>query len=277
MATPSRTSQRVRFGEFELDLSTRELWTNGTKQTLAPQPFQVLQLLIENRGQLVSHDVVARHLWPSDTYVDYEQSLRKAVKRLRESLNDSAEQPRFIETLPRQGYRFIANLEIDSFIRDRLADPVVVMPKRDPDEPDAKITQRKSIPTIHLLWVSAAVILAVAGILAWRIRTSRHTPSIVPEPKTTQLTANSSENPVTSSSISPDGKYLAFTDNAMRIRVKLLATGETQTIPQPKSIDGTSADWTIADWFPDSPRFIVNARPHGSLPLYAGAIWSLID
>ena len=55
MATPSRTSQRVRFGEFELDLSTRELWTNGTKQTLAPQPFQVLQLLIENRGQLVSH------------------------------------------------------------------------------------------------------------------------------------------------------------------------------------------------------------------------------
>ena len=57
MATPSRTSQRVRFGEFELDLSTRELWTNGTKQTLAPQPFQVLQILIENRGQLVSRDV----------------------------------------------------------------------------------------------------------------------------------------------------------------------------------------------------------------------------
>ena len=56
MATPSRTSQRVRFGEFELDLSTRELSTNGSKQTLAPQPFQVLQLLIENRGQLVSHE-----------------------------------------------------------------------------------------------------------------------------------------------------------------------------------------------------------------------------
>ena len=103
MATPWRASQRVRFGEFELDLSTRELWTNGTKQTLAPQPFEVLRLLIENRGQLVSHDVVVRHLWPSDTFVDYEQSLRKAVKRLRESLNDSAEQPRFIETLPRQG------------------------------------------------------------------------------------------------------------------------------------------------------------------------------
>ena len=134
MATPWRASQRVRFGEFELDLSTRELWTNGTKQTLAPQPFEVLRLLIENRGQLVSHDVVVRHLWPSDTFVDYEQSLRKAVNRLREALNDSAEQPRFIETLPRQGYRFIANLEFDTSIRDRLAESIVVMPKRAPDE-----------------------------------------------------------------------------------------------------------------------------------------------
>jgi len=81
MATPWRASQRVRFGEFELDLSTRELWTNGTKQTLAPQPFEVLRLLIENRGQLVSHDVVVRHLWPSDTFVDYEQSLRLSLGR----------------------------------------------------------------------------------------------------------------------------------------------------------------------------------------------------
>ena len=146
MATPSRTSQRVRFGEFELDLSTRELWTNGTKQTLAPQPFQVLQLLIENRGQLVSRDALVRHLWPSDTFVDYEQGLKKAVNRLREALNDSAEQPRFIETLPRQGYRFIANLEFDTPVRDRVAEPIVVMPKRVPDEPDAKITQ----PQAHL-------------------------------------------------------------------------------------------------------------------------------
>src|SRR5215469_3976632 len=266
MATPSRTSRRVRFGEFELDLSTRELWTNGTKQTLAPQPFQVLQLLIENRGHLVSHDVVVRHLWPSDTFVDYEQSLRKAVKRLREALNDSAEQPRFIETLPRQGYRFIADVEFGTFIRDRLADPVVVMPKRVPDEPDAKITQRKSIPTIHLLWVSAAVILGVAGILFWRWRVSSQAPSIPREPKATQLTANSFENPITSSAISPDGKYLAFTDNARRMRVRLQATGETQSVLEPESLQGRSVDWAIAAWFPDSTRFIANAKPTGGIP-----------
>ena len=266
MATPSRTSRWVRFGEFELDLSTRELWTNGTKQTLAPQPFQVLQILIENRGQLVSRDALVRHLWPSDTFVDYEQGLKKAVNRLRETLNDSAEQPRFIETLPRQGYRFIGSLEFDTPVRDRFADPVVVMPKRVPDEPDAKITQRNPIPTIHLLWVSAVVVLGVAGIFFWRSRVSGHVPSAVPEPKTSQLTANSFENPITSSAISPDGKYLAFTDNARRMRVRLQATGETQSIPESESLQGHSVDWAIAAWFPDSTRFIANARPTGSIP-----------
>jgi len=266
MATPSRNSQRVRFGEFELDLSTRELWNNGTKQTLAPQPFQVLQILIENRGQLVSRDALVRHLWPSDTFVDYEQGLKKAVNRLRETLSDSAEQPRFIETLPRQGYRFIGSLEFDTPVRDRFADPVVVMPKRVPDEPDANITQRNPIPTIHLLWVSAVVVLGVAGIFFWRSRVSGHVPSAVPEPKTSQLTANSFENPITSSAISPDGKYLAFTDNARRMRVRLQATGETQSVPESESLRGHSVDWAIAAWFPDSTRFIANAKPTGSIP-----------
>src|SRR3974377_1853266 len=112
MATPSRNSERVRFGEFELDLSTRELRLNDSKRTLAPQPFQVLKLLIQHRGQLVTRDDLVHHLWPSDTFVDYEQGLKKAINRLRDALNDSAEQPRFIENLPRQGYRFIAEVEV---------------------------------------------------------------------------------------------------------------------------------------------------------------------
>jgi DNA-binding winged helix-turn-helix (wHTH) protein/Tol biopolymer transport system component len=272
MATPSRTSQRVRFGEFELDLSTRELWANGTKQTLAPQPFQVLQILIENRGQLVSRDALVRHLWPSDTFVDYEQGLKKAVNRLRETLNDSAEQPRFIETLPRQGYRLIGNLEFDTAVRDRSADALVVMPKRVPDEPGAEIAKRKPIPTIHLLWVSAAIIIGVAGILVWRSRVSRHASPVVSEPKTTQVIANSFENPVTSSAVSPDGKYLAFVDNGKKIRIKLLGTGETRTIPQPESLNGRSVDWTIAGWFPDSTRFIANSRAAGSPTQIPGRI-----
>jgi DNA-binding winged helix-turn-helix (wHTH) protein/Tol biopolymer transport system component len=256
----------VRFGEFELDLSTRELRNGGTKQTLAPQPFQVLRLLIENRGELVSHDVVVKGLWPSDTFVDYEQSLRKAVNRLREALKDSADEPRFMETLPRQGYRFVGNLEFDTAGRDRVGEPVVLMPKRVPDEPDAKITQRKPVPTTHMLWASAIVVLGMAGLLYWRSRVSHPVSSAVPEPKMTQLIANSFENPVTSGEISPDGKYLAFTDNARRIRVRLLVTGETRTIPEPESLEGHSVDWAIAAWFPDSTRFVANARPPGSVP-----------
>ncbi len=83
------------------------------------------------------------------------------MNRLREALKDSADEPRFIETLPRQGYRFIANLELETSICDRFADPLVVMPKRVSDEPEAKVIRRKSIPTIRLLWVSATVVAAI--------------------------------------------------------------------------------------------------------------------
>ena len=253
MATPSRTSQRVRFGEFELDLSTRELWSNGTKQTLAPQPFQVLQILIENRGQLVSRDALVRHLWPSDTFVDYEQGLKKAVNRLREALNDSAEQPRFIETLPRQGYRFIGNLEFDTAVRDRFADPVVVMPKRVPDEPGAEIAHRKPIYFLFALDVGSRNPRRSGNFLLAQPHVAPRAADRPGEPKFTQLTANSFENPVTSSAISPDGKYLAFTDHAMRMHVRLLATGETRTILQPDTLKGSSVEWSIAGWFPTAP------------------------
>jgi DNA-binding winged helix-turn-helix (wHTH) protein/Tol biopolymer transport system component len=110
MATPWRSSRRVRFGDFVLDLSTRELFRNGARHTLAPQPFQVLELLIERRGELVPREELIRHLWHSNTFVDFDQGLKKAVNRLREVLNDSPERPRFVETLPRQGYRFVAEL-----------------------------------------------------------------------------------------------------------------------------------------------------------------------
>src|SRR4029077_20180471 len=111
MAIASESEQRIRFGEFELDLRTRELWKNGTKSTLQEQPFQILAMLLERSGQLVTRDELTKKVWPSDTFVDFEHSLNKAVNRLREALEDSAEHPRFIETLPRRGYRLIARVE----------------------------------------------------------------------------------------------------------------------------------------------------------------------
>src|SRR5580704_16092686 len=112
LAIPAESEQSIRFAEFELDLRTRELHTNGRRSTLQEQPFQILTALVERPGQLVTRDELTKRLWPSDTFVDFEHSLNKAVTRLRETLADSAENPRFIETLPRRGYRFIGQVQV---------------------------------------------------------------------------------------------------------------------------------------------------------------------
>lgn len=97
----------VRFGVFEANLETGELRKSGTRIKLEGHPFEILALLLERPGQLVTREELQEKLWPADTFVDFEHSINTAVKRLREALGDSAETPRFIETLPRHGYRFI--------------------------------------------------------------------------------------------------------------------------------------------------------------------------
>ena len=106
MANP-RISSLLSFGTFELDLQTSELRKKGVKIKLQDQPFQILVLLLEHPGNLVSREEIQKKLWPADTFVDFDLGLNTAISRLRASLGDSAENPRFIETLPRRGYRFI--------------------------------------------------------------------------------------------------------------------------------------------------------------------------
>jgi DNA-binding winged helix-turn-helix (wHTH) protein/Flp pilus assembly protein TadD len=98
----------VRFGPFELDLSTAELRNNGATSKLAEQPFQILAELVQHPGEVVTRDELRQRLWHSDTFVDFEYGLNAAVKRLREVLGDFADSPHYIETIPRRGYRFIA-------------------------------------------------------------------------------------------------------------------------------------------------------------------------
>ena len=104
-------TQVVRFGVFEVDLRAGELHRSGVKIKLQEQPFQVLALLLEHPGEVVTREEIQHKLWPADTFVDFEHSLNAAVKRLREALGDSADNPRFVETLPRRGYRFIYPVE----------------------------------------------------------------------------------------------------------------------------------------------------------------------
>jgi len=111
MGTPARNLQIVRFADYVLDLETAELRRNGTKVILQEQPFQILTTLIESQGRLVAREELIKKLWPNGTFVDYEQSLNKAVARLREALGDHAEDPQFVETFPRKGYRFVAPIQ----------------------------------------------------------------------------------------------------------------------------------------------------------------------
>src|SRR5207253_459808 len=111
MSSPQASGPTIRFGEFAVDLETRELFRNGSKIKLQGQPLEILAVLVQHPGRVVTRDDLRRRLWPSDTFVDFEHGLNAAVNRLREALGDSAEEPRLIETIPRRGYRFIAPLD----------------------------------------------------------------------------------------------------------------------------------------------------------------------
>jgi len=100
----------VRFGNFEFDADTGELRKNGYKVRLQEQPLQILQILLERPGNVISRDELQKRVWPSDTFVDFDHGINNAIKRLREALNDDAEAPRYIETLPRRGYRFLESV-----------------------------------------------------------------------------------------------------------------------------------------------------------------------
>jgi TolB-like protein/DNA-binding winged helix-turn-helix (wHTH) protein/Tfp pilus assembly protein PilF len=111
MATQPIASGRVRFDDFELDIRAGELRRQGVRLRLRGQPLQVLEILLERAGEVVTREELKSRIWPADTFVDFDHSLHNAVARIREVLGDSAENPRYIETLPRRGYRYIGPIE----------------------------------------------------------------------------------------------------------------------------------------------------------------------
>src|SRR5208337_1669912 len=104
-------ASRARFGGFELDLRVGELHGNGEAVLLPQQVFQVLHVLLDRRGELVTRDELKKKLWPNDTVVEFEHGINNTIKRLRRALEDSAEDPRYIETIPRRGYRLMVPVE----------------------------------------------------------------------------------------------------------------------------------------------------------------------
>jgi DNA-binding winged helix-turn-helix (wHTH) protein len=107
---PVGEAQHIRFGPFEVDLHSRELFRDGIRLKLQPQPIQVLGILLQHPGELVTREELRKRLWPEDTFVDFEQGLNTAVKKLRVALFDETERPKYIEMLPKRGYRFIGEV-----------------------------------------------------------------------------------------------------------------------------------------------------------------------
>jgi TolB-like protein len=122
----------IRFGDFELD-PAGELHSGGRKIKLQEQPLQILRILMERQGDIVAREELQHKLWPSDTFVDFDHGINNAIKRLREALGDTAETPRFIETLPRRGYRFIGGLESKERTQSLVVLPLENL-SRDPEQ-----------------------------------------------------------------------------------------------------------------------------------------------
>jgi DNA-binding winged helix-turn-helix (wHTH) protein/tetratricopeptide (TPR) repeat protein len=156
-------SGRVRFATFEVDLRSGELHKQGIKIKLHDQPFQVLAMLLEHPGELVTREQLHQRLWPSDTFVDFDVGLNSAIKRLRDALGDSAEKPRYIETLPRRGYRFIARIENG----DLPASPVVEVHLGPilPLQLAPKLWNKRRF----VVTAGVAALLIVAALASWRL------------------------------------------------------------------------------------------------------------
>jgi DNA-binding winged helix-turn-helix (wHTH) protein/TolB-like protein len=165
-------STKVRFGHFEADLLTQELRSSGKRIRVPTQSFQVLQLLLNNPGDLVTREQLRSSLWPADTFVDFEHGLNAAVNRLRDALHDSAERPRWIETLPKRGYRFIGTIEIPADSTPSLLEGAIAVAsgKQIPlrDLPDRK---RGVLP--WAVFGTLAVLILAAALIAMNVAGSR--------------------------------------------------------------------------------------------------------
>ena len=195
-------SRVIRFGSFDADLQTHELRKYGVRLRLPGQSFQILRMLLEHPGNLITRDELQKALWPSDTFVDFEHGLSAAVNRLREALGDSAEEPRFVETLPRRGYRFIGLVVPPEPVPERHSAPSTGESATAAPESHAVVVSHRQWSKIALLLVVAACILAATFVfLRWHRPASA---ALTPVPFT--ALPGQAANPT----FSPDGKQIAF-------------------------------------------------------------------
>jgi Tol biopolymer transport system component/DNA-binding winged helix-turn-helix (wHTH) protein len=253
----------IRFGVFEANLLSAELRKDGRKIKLQDQPFQVLAVLLERPGEIITREQLRATLWPADTFVDFDHGLNAAIKRLRDALGDSADNPRFVETLARRGYRFIAPVTAPTNGDEAEGTPIALV------APPAG--SRNSSIARWRIGLSAVAILMVGTGAGW-VAAHRFNPRISLTER--RLTNNPPDDPIVNAVISPDAKYLAFSDRS-GLFLRVIATGETHSIavsdgarPRPKG------------WFPDGSHLLVTASEPPSLwniSVFGGSPRKLMD
>lgn len=154
-------SRTIRFGDFEADLRAGELYKHGVRIRLQDQPLKILTTLVERPGDVVSREEFRQALWPADTFVDFDHGLSAAVNKLREALCDSADHPRYVETIPRRGYRFIA--EVDGFTA-----PATIAEPQAPPPPTKPLLRPAGLLGLGL--AAVAVVLVGLNVGGWRER-----------------------------------------------------------------------------------------------------------
>ena len=212
----------IRFGPFQLDSRSGELRNGDTRQHLADQPLAILKALIERPGELVGRDELRERLWPDGTFVGFDHGLNSAINRLREALHDSAESPRFIETIPRRGYRLLVPIEvIGSSGRSATQDAPFASASAASGEVSIEVDRavdaggRLHKPVEHgrpskvLSWIASAAIGVLWLVwLLWQPREGPHAPLIANV--AIELPAGWQTNKNLSPAISPDSQYIAI-------------------------------------------------------------------
>lgn len=244
----------LRFASFELNLQSGELRKKGVRIKLQEQPLKVLVALLDRPGKLVTREELRERIWPGNKFGDFDHAINLAVGKLRGALDDSADVPRFIETLPRRGYRFLASVEEHSPPPQTEWPSPATLTVLHPAGEQVHTRTRENRLGILLAW--AVLVTSVAAIVIYLFWTPA---KVRPPLKARQLTRNSVENGVRNGAISPDGKYLAYAD-VKGMHVQLVATHETLNIAPPQMLSNAQVYWEVAAWLPDSTRFVANAR-----------------
>jgi len=160
--------ESLHFGDFDVDLRLGELRRQGTRVPLQEQPFQVLAVLLERRGELVRREELRRHVWPEDTFVEFDHALNTAIKKIRIALGDCADSPRYVETIPKRGYRFIAAVQAANEL------PTFEIPTTEDEHARSWKASTKRIALWTLL-----VVVPLAGVLGWHWRSVAAKPIVL--------------------------------------------------------------------------------------------------